>query len=276
MTTKRIVLLGAGNVAHHLAPALLNAGLNLCQIYSRTIESARELGKKTGISYTADLFAVYPDCDIYIFCVSDDALLSLFKRLRINKNALVLHTSGSLPLSVFDSCVENYGVLYPLQTFSKKRVLNFREVPLCIEASNESARTLLRSMAEKLSGQVKEISSEKREKLHLAAVFANNFTNHLYGIAGKILEGEGLDFSLLRPLIFETAHKVMLLSPEEAQTGPARRNDEGIVGRHKALLKNDKKLLTLYSLLSDSIKETLVKNEPKNVVEDQQMTLTLW
>ncbi len=276
MTTKRIVLLGAGNVAHHLAPALLNAGLNLCQIYSRTIESARELGKKTGISYTADLFAVYPDCDIYIFCVSDDALLSLFKRLRINKNALVLHTSGSLPLSVFGSCVENYGVLYPLQTFSKKRTLNFREVPLCIEASNESSRTLLRSIAEKLSGQVKEISSEKREKLHLAAVFANNFTNHLYGIAGKILEGEGLDFSLLRPLIFETAHKVMLLSPEEAQTGPARRNDESIVGRHKTLLKNDKKLLTLYSLLSDSIKETLVKNEPKNVVEDQQMTLTLW
>lgn len=276
MTTKRIVLLGAGNVAHHLAPALLNAGLELCQIYSRSIESARELGKKTGISYTADLFAVYPDCDIYIFCVSDDALLSLFKGLRINKNALVLHTSGSLPLSIFSPYAENYGVLYPLQTFSKKRVLNFREVPLCIEASNESSRTTLLAMAEKLSGQVREISSEKREKLHLAAVFANNFTNHLYGIAGKMLEKEELDFSLLRPLVFETAHKVMLLSPEEAQTGPARRNDESILGRHKILLKNDKKLSALYSLLSDSIKETSVRNEPKSVVEDQQMTLTLW
>ena len=276
MTTKRIVLIGAGNVAHHLAPALLNAGLNLCQIYSRSIESARELGKKTGISYTADLFAVYPDCDIYIFCVSDDALLPLFKSLRINKNALILHTSGSIPMSVFGAYVENYGVLYPLQTFSKKRVLNFGEVPLCIEASNESSRAILLSVAEKLSSQVRESSSEKRKKLHLAAVFANNFTNHLYGIAGKMLEEEGLDFSLLRPLIFETAHKVMLLSPEEAQTGPARRSDESILGMHKALLKNDKKLLTLYSLLTDSIKDSLVKNEPKTVVEDQQMTLTLW
>ncbi len=276
MTTKRIVLIGAGNVAHHLAPALLNAGLNLCQIYSRSIESARELGRKTGISYTADLFAVYPDCDIYIFCVSDDSLLSVFKGLRVNKNALILHTSGSVPLSVFEAYVENYGVLYPLQTFSKKRVLNFREVPLCIEASNENSRTLLLAMAEQLSGQVREISSDKRGKLHLAAVFANNFTNHLYGIAGKMLEEEGLDFSLLRPLIFETAHKVMLLSPEEAQTGPARRNDESILGKHKGLLKNDKKLLTLYSLLSDSIKESLVKNETKSVAEDPQMTLTLW
>ncbi|MDE5638654.1 MAG: DUF2520 domain-containing protein [Odoribacter sp.] len=276
MTTERIVLIGAGNAAHHLAPALLNAGLNLCQIYSRSIESARELGKKTGITYTADLFAVYPDCDVYIFCVSDDVLPSLFKSLHINKKALVLHTSGSVPLSVFSSVFENYGVLYPLQTFSKKRALNFREVPLCVEASNEFSRKAVLSLAEKLSERVQEISSDKRKKLHLAAVFANNFTNHLYGMAGKMLEEEGLDFSLLRPLIFETAHKVMLLSPEEAQTGPARRGDENILSMHKSLLKNDKKRLTLYMLLSDSIKETLVKNEPKPTGENQPMTLTLW
>ena len=99
MKDKRIILIGAGNVAHHLAPALLKAGLNLCQIYSRSIESARELGRKTGITYTADLFGIYPDGDIYIFCVSDDALLSLFKSIRINKEAIILHTSGSLPTS---------------------------------------------------------------------------------------------------------------------------------------------------------------------------------
>lgn len=276
MRTERIVLIGAGNVAHHLAPALLNAGLNLCQIYSRSIESARELGKKTGIGYTADLFAVYPDCDIYIFCVSDDALLPLFKSLRINKEALVIHTSGSVPMSVFQPYIKNYGVLYPLQTFSRKRVLNFREVPLCIEASNGFSHDLIAGIAGNLSDQVREISSEKRKKIHLAAVFANNFTNHLYEIAGKMLQAEGLDFTLLRPLIFETAHKVMLLSPEEAQTGPARRNDESILGMHKAMLKNDKKLHTLYTLLSDSIRENQVKNEPKIAVEDQQMSLTLW
>lgn len=276
MTTKRIVLIGAGNVAHHLAPALLKAGLNLCQIYSRSIESARELGKKTGITYTADVFAVYPDCDVYVFCVSDDALLPLFKSIRINKEALVLHTSGSIPMTVFQSCAKNYGVLYPLQTFSKKRVLNFREIPLCIEASNAFSYEAVSAIARSLSDQVKDISSDKRKKLHLAAVFANNFANHLYGLAGKMLEKEGLDFALLRPLIFETAHKVMLLSPEEAQTGPARRNDESILAMHKALLKSDKKLYTLYALLSDSIKDAQVKNEPKTTVDDQQMTLTLW
>ena len=130
MKDKRIILIGAGNVAHHLAPALLKAGLNLCQIYSRSIESARELGRKTGITYTADLFGIYPDGDIYIFCVSDDALLSLFKSIRINKEAIILHTSGSLPMDIFKPYVTYYGVLYPLQTFTKKRDLDFKEIPL--------------------------------------------------------------------------------------------------------------------------------------------------
>lgn len=276
MTNKRIVLIGAGNVAHHLAPALLGAGLNLCQIYSRSIESARELGKKTGISYTSDLFAVYPDCDVYIFSVSDDALLSVYKSIRINKEALILHTSGSVPLRVFGPYTENYGVLYPLQTFSKRRVLTFSEIPLCIEASNEKSRLVVESIARSLSGVVREMTSEKRKKLHLAAVFANNFTNHLYEIAGRIAEEEGLDFNMLRPLIFETAHKVMLMTPGEAQTGPARRNDESIIGMHKALLKEDKKLLALYTMLTDAIRSAQAKAEPKTEAEDKQMTLTFW
>ena len=137
MMNKKIVLIGAGNVAHHLAPALLRAGMNLCQIYSRTLESARELGRKTGITYTSDTFAVYPDGDIYIFCVSDDALLSVFKSLRINEEALILHTSGSVPLDIFKPYRQNYGVLYPLQTFSKTRNLDFGEIPLCIEAPDK-------------------------------------------------------------------------------------------------------------------------------------------
>ena len=217
MKDKRIILIGAGNVAHHLAPALLKAGLNLCQIYSRSIESARELGRKTGITYTADLFGIYPDGDIYIFCVSDDALLSLFKSIRINKEAIILHTSGSLPMDIFKPYVTYYGVLYPLQTFTKKRDLDFKEIPLCIEASNPEVLEVLRGLTRLLSVRVEEISSEKRKTLHLAAVFANNFVNHLYGIAGQILEQEGLDFSLLRPLIFETAHKVMLITPETSE-----------------------------------------------------------
>ena len=245
MKNKKIALIGAGNVAHHLAPAFLKAGMNLCQIYSRTIEAAQELGKKTGITYTADVYAIYPDCDIYIFCVK--------------------------PYS------PRYGVLYPLQTFTKKRDLDFHEIPLCIEACNLETLKEIKELAGLLSARVEEISSEKRKVLHLAAVFANNFVNHLYGIAGKILEKEELDDSLLRPLIFETAHKVMLMNPADAQTGPARRGDESILNMHKAFLKENRKLLNLYSLMSDSIREATLKiGEDKVAPEDKPLMLTLW
>lgn len=277
MKDKRIVLIGAGNVASHLAPALLKAGVNLCQVYSRTIESARELGMKTGITYTSDIIAIYPDCDIYIFCVSDDALLGLYKSIRINKDALILHTSGSMPMDIFKPFTAHYGVLYPLQTFTKKRDLDFREIPLCIEAPDSTILAQIRELAGMLSMRVEEISSEKRKTLHLAAVFANNFVNHLYGVAGKILEKEELDFSLLRPLIFETAHKVMLLPPESAQTGPARRGDESILNMHKSLLKDNRKLLNLYTLLSDSIREAAMKAaEVKTEPDNKPLMLTLW
>lgn len=277
MNNKRIVLIGAGNVAHHLAPALLKAGLELCQIYSRTPEAARELGMKTGITYTADVFAIYPDCDIYIFCVSDDALISLYKSIRINKNALILHTSGSLAMEIFKPFAARYGVLYPLQTFTKKRNLDFGEIPLCIEASAPEALQTVKDIARAMSNRVEEVSSEKRKHLHLAAVFANNFSNHLYEIAGRMLEREGFDFNILRPLIFETAHKVMLMPPDQAQTGPARRGDEGILNMHRSILRSNKKLLNIYNLLSDSIRESNVKSsETKSEPEQNPRMLTLW
>ena len=276
MMNKKIVLIGAGNVAHHLAPALLRAGMNLCQIYSRTLESARELGRKTGITYTSDTFAVYPDGDIYIFCVSDDALLSVFKSLRINEEALILHTSGSVPLDIFKPYRQNYGVLYPLQTFSKTRNLDFGEIPLCIEAPDKEVLKTIGQIADKLSSKVYEISSEKRKKLHLAAVLAKNFTNHLYHMAGKLLEKEDLDFNLLRPLIFETAHKVMQMIPENAQTGPARRGDTNILNLHKSMLKDNRDIQTLYVLLSQSIQQTYSKKEKKEETENNAPQWTLW
>ena len=277
MRNKRIVLIGAGNVAHALAPALLKAGLNLCQIYSHTVESARELGMKTGITYTSETYAIYPDGDIYIFCVSDDALPSLIKRVVINHDALVLHTSGSLPLQVLKPLGKRYGVLYPLQTFTKKRVLDFSEIPLCIEAVNPATLKDVRELAGILSNHIEEISSDRRKILHLAAVFANNFVNHLYTLADGILQREGLDFNLLRPLIFETAHKVLSFSPEQAQTGPAKRGDEGILSMHKALLKNDSKLLNLYTILSDSIRQTEQKRlEIKAETGEKTLMPTLW
>lgn len=278
MKDKRIILIGAGNVAHHLAPALLKAGLNLCQIYSRSIESARELGRKTGITYTADLFGIYPDGDIYIFCVSDDVLPSIIKTIRMPDDALLLHTSGSQPMDVFKSYSKHYGVIYPVQTFSKKRELDFREIPLCVEGNTGPVKERIKKFAEKLSDKIYEIDSVQRKDLHLAAVFACNFPNYLYQVAGKLLEDKGLSFAMLRPLIFETAHKVMLLNPEEAQTGPAKRGDESIMNMHKNMLKNDKDLLKIYTILSEGIKETQDKEETgdQKISQDTIDMPTLW
>ena len=171
----KIILIGAGNVAHHLAGTLLKAGENLCQIYSRTLDSARQLGMKTGISYTAEANEVYPDGDIYIFCVSDDVLPSIIKTIRMPDDALLLHTSGSQPMDVFKSCSQHYGVIYPVQTFSKKRELDFREIPLCVEGNTGPVKERIKKFAEKLSDKIYEIDSVQRKELHLAAVFACNF-----------------------------------------------------------------------------------------------------
>ena len=274
----KIILIGAGNVAHHLAGALLKAGENLCQIYSRTLDSARQLGMRTGISYTAEVNEVYPDGNIYIFCVSDDILPSIIKTIRIPYDALILHTSGSQPMDVFKSYSKHYGVIYPIQTFSKKRELDFKEIPLCVEGNTVPVKERIKKLAEKLSYKIYEIDSAQRKELHLAAVFASNFPNYLYQVAGKLLENQGLSFAMLRPLIFETAHKVMLLNPEEAQTGPAKRGDESIMNMHKNMLKNDKDLLKIYTILSEGIKEIQNKEE----TEDQKISQeiidmpTLW
>ena len=274
---KKIALIGAGNVASHLAPALLKSGANLCQIYSRTPEAARELGKKTGITYTSNLTEIYPDCDIYIFCVKDDVLSTLFKKIRISSDALMLHTSGSLPMTIFSSHYKHYGVLYPLQSFTKKRELNFAEIPLCIEAVDTESMAEIKALAGILSDQVYEIDSEKRKVLHLAAVFANNFVNYMYRVAGDLLEKEQLDFKLLRPIIYETANKILMMKPDDAQTGPARRGDQGIISMHRTLLKDDPDLLKLYNMISDSIYGIFnPKIQEQKVTEEHTEMLSLW
>lgn len=255
MDEEKIILIGAGNVAHHLAEALLKEGLNLCQIYSRTPESARELGAKTGIAYTSEVKDVYPDGDVYIFCVSDDSLPGMVKAVRMKEEALVLHTSGSQPMAVLKPGGRAYGVMYPVQTFSKRRTLDFREIPLCVEGCSPEVLERVKRLAGRLSDHVREVDSARRKVLHLAAVLVNNFPNYLYAVAGQMMEENGLPFDMLRPLILETADKVMQMSPREAQTGPAKRGDESILGMHRAMLKDRKELLNVYALLSEGIRE---------------------
>lgn len=270
MEQKKIILIGAGNVAHHLATTWLKKGLNVCQIYSRTLDSAGELGIKTGIAYTNDINQIYPDGDVYVFCVSDDALQSVLKNIRLKGNPFLIHTSGTLPMTVLRSFSANFGVLYPLQTFSKNRDLDFSEIPVFLEGSNPLVEKLLTEIASPLSIHLHYIDSGQRQLLHLAAVFACNFPNYLYRIAGDLLEKNGMDFSWIRPLIFETAHKVMTMRPEEAQTGPAKRGDETILSRHKNRLKHDSELLQLYTLLSQMIQDEYRVDEPEIEEEAQK------
>ena len=275
----KIVFLGSGNLATHLSLALKAAGEDIIQIFSRTQEHAQALADKLHCDSCVSISDIRTDADVYIFSVKDDALPSLIKQLSehlsqhpfspsgaggATHHPIFLHTAGSVPMSVFpetmhyELCTMNYGVLYPMQTFSKDRSVNFREIPCFIEASDNSTLEEIKGIASKISAHVLEMSSEKRRKLHLAAVFACNMTNHCYRLAEKVLEEEGIDFSLYLPLIQETANKVKELSPRKAQTGPMVRYDKTIMEAQIALI-NDERTRQIYRLMADSIHEDSAK-----------------
>ncbi|MDR2413655.1 MAG: DUF2520 domain-containing protein [Odoribacteraceae bacterium] len=255
MEQGKIVLVGAGNVARHLSAALLSAGGNICQVYSRGAASAGELGRRVGAGYTTDPREVIADGDIYLFCTSDDALPAVLESLTIAGDPLLLHVSGSLPAGVLAPYSRDHGVIYPLQTFSRGREIDFKEIPLFIEGSSPAVLERLRGLCGELGGACYPTDLEQRRRLHLAAVFACNFPNALYRVAGRLLEGSGITFPVLRPLILETARKMAVMSPAEAQTGPAYRGDEGTLARHREQLEAiDREALEIYALLSDLIR----------------------
>lgn len=248
----RIVCIGAGNVACHLASALHESGYEISQVFSRTEQSARSLAGQVGGSHTTDPAAIDPTADVYLYAVTDSVLPELAARI-VAPDALHLHTSGSTGMDVFARRARHYGVLYPLQTFSKSKPVCLPETNFFIEGNDDSARGKVRELASALSHHVQELDSTGRRRLHLAAVFACNFTNHLYEIAAELLAEAGIDFSVMLPLIDETTTKIKTLSPYEAQTGPAVRNDRNIIDKHLALLAAKRELATIYRLLTDDI-----------------------
>ena len=253
----RIVIIGSGNLATNLSLALKDAGQEIVQIFSRTEAHARELADKVGCPYTSSLDAILSDADVYILSVKDDALLRLIPTIcDSRKNGLFLHTAGSVPMNLFEGSASQYGVLYPMQTFSKNRRVDFREIPCFIEASSVQTLAVVRSLAERISDHVVECDSEKRKKMHLAAVLACNLTNHCYRLAERVLEAEQIDFSLFLPLIEETARKVKTLSPKEAQTGPMVRYDQGVMRMQMEMLPDDR-TREIYRLMAESIHEDL-------------------
>lgn len=249
----KIVLLGSGNVATHLAQALVAKGEEIVQVYSQNLNHARSLTDLVGGEPINILTHVNGNADLYVIAVKDDAIESIGHQLR-SVNGLVLHTSGTTDISVLSSQVKHAGVLYPVQTFSKTKGVSFDEIPLCIEATDEIQLSILQNLAAKLSTRVYHVEGNKRKALHLAAVFACNFPNHLYALANQFLKQHELDFEIIRPLIKETADKVMTNLPENVQTGPAVRADETTLSKHFSMLNNMPELQNIYKNLSDSIK----------------------
>ena len=257
MTSRRekIVFLGAGNMATRLAVALHEKGCEIQQIDSRTLDSARQLGMRLGehTSYTNSVADIITDADLYIFSLSDSALPDVIAQMKPNK-ALWVHTAGSMPMDIFANKCVRYGVLYPMQTVSKERDIDWREVPIFIEAANENDTQYLLSLSQRLSQNVRRCTSQQRESLHLAAVFACNFSNHMYAIAESLLKQQGLDFDVMKFLIRETELKAESISPRKSQTGPAVRNDVNVMNKHLALL-GEAPESEIYRLISDSIQK---------------------
>lgn len=281
----KIVIIGSGNVASHLALALTVAGNEIIQVYSRDLfhaqslaqrvdeeraslkESNRFVGnvseygaqgyidengsKSVHTEFTDQLELIAPKADFYIFSIKDDALIDVLINLPA-LDGICLHTAGSVPMDIFSSYTNKYGVLYPLQTFNKERNIDFSEVPIFIEASNQESQLRIQTLALGLSQKIYILNSDKRKYLHLAAVFACNFTNHMYTLSSEILEQINIDSTVLEPLIEETARKIKTLHPKQAQTGPAVRYDENVIKKHIDLIQ-DEEVKQLYQLISQSI-----------------------
>jgi predicted short-subunit dehydrogenase-like oxidoreductase (DUF2520 family) len=245
-----VVVLGTGNVGTHLINAFLeNSSIKLIQVYSRR-KSALEFIENR-VPTTTSLNSLI-SADVYVIAVSDNAISELSSHLNL-ENKLVVHTSGASPLNALKN-KGNKGVLYPLQTFTKDINVDFKAIPICIETENEKDLFLLENLASKISDNVFMLNFEQRKHLHIAAVFTNNFVNHLYKIGFDICAENRIPFEILYPLIRETANKVIHNEPGAIQTGPAFRNDTQTISNHLNLLSEEKK--KLYQLLTDSIKNS--------------------
>lgn len=256
----KVVMIGAGNVATHLSVALKENGFNILQIFSRTERAASYLAGTVDATWTTNLQELNKEADIYIFALKDNVLSEIIEEIDI-PNVLFIHTAGSVDISVFNNKNNPNGVIYPLQTLSKAKSIDFSQVPLLIDGNNTKTTNLLFNIAGKLSTKCFIINSEQRLKIHLAAVFANNFVNYMYTVAEKIVGETELDFSILKPLILETANKITTLSPQNAQTGPAVRFDTEVMEKHIKLLDEEPQLQELYTFISKEIYKNSKSNK---------------
>jgi len=238
-----------------LAPALDNAGYAVREVYSRKEKNAYALAEKLYQSEaTTSLDFSESPSQIFILCVTDDVIAKVISALVLPPNSILAHASGSQPLSILDDArADGKGVFYPLQTFSKNRKVDFQEIPFFIESTDATVEKALTGMAKALSKRVVNISSEERVALHVAAVFASNFTNHMLTLARDVMASNELDFNHLKPLIAETVNKALSMGPEKSQTGPAKRGDLEILDKQYEFLKDDERVAEIYKLVSQHI-----------------------
>ena len=232
--------------------ALNNSGHNILKVISRSGKNTERLAGILGCEY-GNKPVIPPASEVVIAAVNDDALYSLMKEINIPDNTVIAHTAGSVGLEVFERHITDFGVFYPLQTFTMGRDYDFHSIPLFIEANNKKSHSVLKSLALTVSEKVFDLSSEKRRYLHLAAVFVCNFVNHMY-YAGKEITGmAGMEFNVLLPLLEETLEKVYELGPERSQTGPAIRNDKKTIEKHLDLLSFSPDLQKMYRVITGAI-----------------------
>ncbi|MDF2833152.1 Rossmann-like and DUF2520 domain-containing protein [Chryseobacterium indoltheticum] len=242
------VIIGSGNVAYHLAKASIQNGISIDQIFGRNEKELQKISSELNISYSTENLQ---DADLYIICVSDNSVEDVSKIIA-KKDCLVSHTSGSLPKEIL---IGEYrkSSFYPLQTFSKTKNLDYKKIPFFIETENEEDQRILTDLASKISDNVMESTHEKRKYIHLTAVFACNFVNHLFARAKEISDAQEIPFDYFLPLINETVQKISEIEPKSAQTGPAVRNDKRILELHEQLLKDES--VEIYKTMNHSIKK---------------------
>jgi len=250
----KVSFIGSGNVATHLATALNKiSGISILQIVSKNKSHAKNLAMQVKADYTDELARIKTNFDLLIFAVNDDSLLEIVKEIDLPDNKLLCHTSGSIPSTIFENITRKFGVLYPLQTFSKNKSIDWKDVPLLITSSDDATEKRLSHLARQLSKNTELITDEQRFALHVAAVFASNFSNAALTVSQLLCEENNVDFNLLYPLITETFDKALRIGPKFAQTGPAKRGDESVMARHLTFLQGKEIESQMYKLNSKYI-----------------------
>lgn len=258
-----VSFIGSGNLAWHLAPALDNAGYVVREVYSRNSRHAAALTERL---YQADVktsldFSLSKS-GIFIIATPDDAIQEVAMNIVLPDEATLVHCSGSQPLSILQfAAAAHTGVLYPLQTFSQSKRVDFQTIPMFVESSSPESEKQLMMLGKAISQKVRKITSEERKALHIAAVFASNFPNHMFALAKRILEANNLEFDLVKPLILETVNKSLALGPAASQTGPAVRGDLEVLDRHMEFLQDDEKIAEIYRVISQHIVDTYQQTE---------------